>query len=129
MDTDGAAGIDLNGRDFSFYLPVTTTGNGIMRITNTGTLLLPDTADCALDGAFTQDSAAGTVLLGAEIVTTGGQIGFAAPITLTDEVTLDTTNLTATGANISFENTATVNETADGAYDLSLNAGTDGNIT
>ena len=129
VNTNTAAGIDLNGRDFAFYLPVTATGGGIMRISNTGTLLLPDTADCALDGAFTQDVTTGPVLLGAEITTTSDQIAFAGPITLTNAVTLDTTGGSTAGADISFLNTATVNETADGAYDLNLNAGTNGDIT
>ncbi len=129
VNTNDAAGIDLNGRNFAFYLPVTTTGSGIMRISNTGTLLLPDTADCALDGAFTQDVTTGTILLGAEIVTTSDQIALAGPITLTNAVTLDTTGGSTAGADISFQNTATVNETADGAYDLNLNAGTNGNIS
>jgi hypothetical protein len=121
VNTNGAAGIDLNGNNFTFNDTITTTSNGTVTITNAGLLVIAAVADLSLDGAFLQDGA-GPVQTGADIGTSDDDITFNGPVTLTGDVEMDTTG-TAAG-DITFNNTIDM-----GGNNLILDAGSAGNVT
>ncbi|MBY0530107.1 MAG: hypothetical protein K2P51_07980 [Rhabdochlamydiaceae bacterium] len=115
--TSGAAGISLTGNQFQFDQAVTAMGNGGLSIVHTGSLTMPFALH-ALTGNFSE-SGGGAVSLGARIRTSSDTITFADPITLTHDVTLDSTNGgMSAGANVHLINTV------DGPFCLTLVAGT-----
>ena len=116
LNTNGSAGIDLDGSAFAFAAGASTSSGGGLRITNTGSLSLGAAADLNLDGAFAQDGA-GAVSLAGDITTSGDAIGFAGPVTLTGNVALSTG-----GGDIDFANTL------NGNRNITLTAG-GGDIT
>lgn len=111
LNTNAAAGIDLDGNAFAINAGVTTTNGGNVRITNTGNLGFGAAADLDLDGAFAQDGAGGVSLAGS-IATTGDAISFVGAVSLTAAAALN-----SDGGDITFAGTL------DGGQDLSLTAG------
>lgn len=114
LSTSAIAGISLSGSAFTFNNSVTTTGGGVVGITNSGILTVANGTLFNLDGTFTQ-SGAGSVTFGGSITTTNDAISFAAPLTLTAPVALNT----GAGAG-----DITLSGTIDGATTLNLTAGT-----
>src|SRR5262249_35031043 len=53
LNTSLAAGINLSGTIFNFNGPVTTTGNGVVTLVNTGPLTIPSGSNFNLTGNFT----------------------------------------------------------------------------
>ncbi|MBN1914947.1 MAG: filamentous hemagglutinin N-terminal domain-containing protein [Parachlamydiales bacterium] len=109
--TSGIDGISLTGTNFTFQDTVTTTNNGNFEISNSGVLTLPPAAICSISGYFHQ-LGIGAVSLGTQI--NANHIGFNGPVTLTDNVALDTSSY---NAPIDFYNSI------DGNYDLTLTLG------
>ncbi|MBD2537811.1 CHAT domain-containing protein [Coleofasciculus sp. FACHB-SPT36] len=119
LNTNSASGIhlNLNGNNFAFKNPVTTTNNGGVSINNTGTLTIDAAADMNLDGAFSQGGTGGVITAG-DITTTNDTISFSGAVNLTGAVSLNTG---AGVGDISFSNTV------NGTQNLNLAAGT-GNV-
>lgn len=114
LSTTGIGGIQVSGASCSILNNVTTTNSGIVAITHTGTLSIPSTSVMSLDGAFSETGGGG-VSLGGNITTTNDNIAWSDAVTLTHASTLSS----GVGAgNITFASTV------DGAYDLTLTAGT-----
>ncbi|MBS3904607.1 MAG: hypothetical protein KGZ39_04715 [Simkania sp.] len=116
VTTNTSGGISLTGRAFQFNNIVTTTSAGSFTLINSGTASFG--AALNLGGAFTQTGGGG-ISLGANITTNNGSISFAAPVTLTGGVVL---NSGAGSGNI------TLSSTVDGTQALALSGGA-GNIT
>jgi hypothetical protein len=91
------AGEDLtiSAEDVTFHADVTTTDAGSVTIENTG-LLTFDAVQLTLDGAFSQ-SGGGTVETAANITTTGDDISFCDIVTLTGDVTLNSSSSSLAG--------------------------------
>lgn len=85
VDTNTAAGVDLDGTAFTFNDDVTASGSGIFRVTNSGTMTIASGAPIVATGAFSQDGA-GAASIGAGVV--GSGVSFAGASTLTAPVTL-----------------------------------------
>lgn len=85
VDTNTGAGIDLDGTAFTFNDDVTTTGTGIVRVTNAGAMTIASGAPVVAAGAFTQDGA-GAASIGANV--SGSGVSFAGASTLTAPVTI-----------------------------------------
>ncbi|MBD1892674.1 CHAT domain-containing protein [Coleofasciculus sp. FACHB-SPT9] len=117
LNTNSANGIHLNGNNFVFKSPVTTTNSGGVSINNTGTLTIDAAADMNLDGAFSQGGTGGVITAG-DITTTNDTISFSGAVNLTGAVSLNTG---AGVGDISFSNTV------NGTQNLNLAAGT-GNV-
>jgi hypothetical protein len=103
------------------------TVGGAMTVANAGTFTTTDNADLTIAGAF-QQTGNGTSSLGANLTATGG-IAFAKAIALTgtDAVVLATGG--AAGQDITF-GTSTIPAGITGSgQDLTLNAGSDGDIS
>ena len=113
LTTSGLLGIDLTGNAFTFNNTVTASGNGNLTITNSGLLNLTSTAELTLSGRFSQ-LGTGPVQL-ADQISSSELITFAGPVTLAGATSLSTS---AVSSAITFANTV------DGAYDLTLAAGT-----
>ena len=79
--------IDLTGNEFTVNNTITTTGDGIMEITNAGLLTIAGAGDMTLDGSFLQNGG-GTVSTAGNITTTNDDITFNGAVTLTDVVAL-----------------------------------------
>lgn len=130
--TDAALlGLDLTGSAFIFNAPVTAAGDGSVSIVHSSLLDINPLADMRLEGKF-NESGTGSVELAADIVTSGDEIRFGSPVTLTDgavaDVLLDTTAAGNTaGAAITFD--GTVNAQSAGIETLTLNAGASGDVT
>ncbi|HEQ72407.1 MAG TPA: hypothetical protein ENN69_07950 [Spirochaetia bacterium] len=116
LNTNTAAGIDLNGNTYNINASVTTTNNGVVSITNSGVLTIAAAGAMSLAGSFTQDGTS-TVTTAGDITTTGDNISFARAISLTGNVSFGSG---AGGGNITLSNTV------NGANNLTLNAGTGG---
>ncbi|MBX3366323.1 MAG: filamentous hemagglutinin N-terminal domain-containing protein [Phycisphaeraceae bacterium] len=130
VNTNTAAGVDLDGAAFTINDDVSSTSLGIFRVTNAGLLTIADGAPILAAGGFTQDGA-GAVSLGANITTNGQPVSFLRAVTLadtsTDIVTINTTNGGATGgANVTFS--STIDATTAAGQSLSINAGTGGDV-
>ncbi|MEG4916428.1 two-partner secretion domain-containing protein, partial [Microcoleus sp. B7-D4] len=122
VTTNAAGGLNLTGTNFAIENPVTTLNNGTFQVNNSGDLNIATGANILLDGELTQ-SGTGQVNLGSNITTTNDNISFQSPVTLTNNVSLDT----GLGAgDIIFNNT--VEGTTANSQNLTLTAGT-GNIT
>ena len=132
VSTTGGAGSGIAltttaGGTITISNAFTTVAAGAVTITNAGQLSTTALISPG-SGGFTQNGA-GTVLLGANIVTRGGAINFLRAVLLSAGITLDTTNAggVAAGAGITFQNTLGA-QTA-GTQSLTLNGGTGGTIT
>ncbi len=127
LTTNGATGISLTGAAFTFLQNVTTTNNGPVSITNSGTWTASSGKVITSNGSFTQNGS-GNVQLGSSITTTNASpanagISFSgtSPITLTAASTIDSS---IGGGDITFS----TNNPMNGPQSLTLNAGT-GNVT
>jgi len=116
--TSGAAGISVMTNTIVRGGAITTTGGGPLTITNAGPFTSTAAGAMTLEGAFTQNGT-GPVSLGGSIRTSFADITFFSPITLAAATSMDT------GSNSGDIN---LNQTVQGAFDLTLNAGTH-NIT
>ena len=116
VTTSAAGGIALTAQAMTFN-NVTTTGTGVVTLTNGGLLTIASGSAFNLDGAFTQNGA-GSVSLGGSITTTNDAISFATPIVLTATSALNT------GAGLG---NITLSSSVDGAQALTLTSGM-GNI-
>ena len=112
VTTSGSSGISLTGTSFNLG-NVTTTNSGPMTIDNSGPMTIGNGTSLTIDGAFAQ-TGTGTVTLGEAIVTANETISFAAPITLIANSSLNTEG----------SGDITLLQSLDGAYTLSLAAGT-----
>ena len=118
VNTNTAAGIDLNGNNFSINNTVTTTGTGGVTVTNSGLLDIATAGNMTLDGAFLQDGN-GNVQTAADITTTADNITFTGPVAITDDQSI---TLNSAGGNITFINTLD-GEGIDYTENLTLTAG------
>ncbi len=117
LNTVGAGGISLTGANFTFSpaATATTTGGGSMVINNSGLLTANTGANFNLAGGFGQ-TGTGAVTLGNNITTSGGTgIGFSGPVT----IPTGTVTLNSSAGN----NPIALNNTVDGAGNLTLNSG------
>lgn len=110
VDTNTAAGIDLDGTAFTFNDDATTTGSGIFQVTNAGALTIASGAPVIASGAFTQDGA-GAASIGANV--SGSGVSFAGTSTLTAPVTV-----TGAAGGVSFASTL-----ATGGNNLTVTSG------
>ncbi|MEZ5942242.1 MAG: hypothetical protein R3C18_12685 [Planctomycetaceae bacterium] len=115
--------IDLNGQAILLDGNISTGSGGNLSIDNSGQLVVGNAAVFTLDGALDQIGS-GAVSLGGDIATNNATIAFNGPVTLTDDVSLETG---ATGASITFHNT--LDDVAAQAHSIGLNTGTAGDIT
>ncbi|GAB5411007.1 MAG: hypothetical protein ChlgKO_01210 [Chlamydiales bacterium] len=111
LSTDTVSGIVLEGTNFSFQDGVTTTNNGPIVVTNSGTLTVNGAINSSK--AFVQMGAGTNLLAGS--ITAGSPIQFASDISLQGNLLLDTS---ANGTNI------TLSGDVSGAHNLDLIAGT-----
>jgi hypothetical protein len=109
----------LSGTAFNINNSFASTG--VISISNTGTATLSSAGAITAAGGF---STTGVLNIANNIITTGNTIGVGGALTLSGTSTLDTTNggTAPAGANISFSSSI------DGGGNLTLNAGTGGNI-
>lgn len=121
VDDEGLSVTSVSAVEFAG--DVTSTNGGSVEIDNGGNLTLATGTTFQLDGSF-QQTGAGLVTSGADILTTGDAITLASAVTQTAAVALRTTEAgSAVGANISLQ---AVNSAG---FDLNLNAGTGGSVT
>ncbi len=122
IDASRSDGIRLTGTRFRFEGPVSATSGGGMTIWNSGLVEITTDADFVLDGPFSQRGA-GPVLTAGDITTTGDSILFQGPVRLADgaHVTLNTTAMGGSGADIRFA--GTLNGQTAGTAALTLSAG------
>ncbi|MDX2132091.1 MAG: filamentous hemagglutinin N-terminal domain-containing protein [Planctomycetota bacterium] len=115
--------IGLTSATINVNAGATTSAGGTFTATP-GTLLSMTGGNLTLDGAFLKNGA-GTTNLSSSITTTGDLIDFdTGTVTLTSNVALDATNggTSAAGAGVEFAGTV------NGAFNLTVNAGTGGAI-
>ena len=113
--------VDIDTVTGRFDNTVQTTGGGSVTVTNSGGLTIYAAADMTLDGLFNQDGS-GAVSTAGDITTSGDNVSFSGPLTLTGNVALETTSGSASGANI------TIGSSLDGANTLTVDGGTGGNV-
>lgn len=104
VTTTAAPGVNLTANQVVVNAPISVSGAG---------------ATVALTGT---SGGAGAVQLGSNITTAGNPVSITGAAVLTASITIDTTNGVPTGAAISFGGTL------DGAFNLTLTAGTAGNV-
>ena len=128
VDMAGSAmGVQLTTNTITANNTITTVNNGVVTLTNAGLLTL--NGDISADGAVTQNGAGLVSVTGARaITTTGDAVSFATGVTLANpsSLSIDTTSGAAAGNNITFS--STLNGTTAGAQNLTLNAGTGGDV-
>ncbi len=117
LTTNAIGGISLNGAAFTLTGALSSTNGGPCAIQHSGLLTLNAGASSLLSGPFSE-SGAGLVSLSGTLHAEDQTITFNNPITLIGSTTLNSDG----GADI------TIVSAIDGAQDLVLNAGTDGNI-
>ena len=124
--------INTNGGAFSSSgVGFTQSGTGV--ITAGGGVTINHTGAVALGGAITGgavdvNAGAGGISLAGNVITSGDSVRFQDAVTLTGSASIDTTgSSSAAGANITFD--STIEGTTAGAENLTLNAGTGGDIT
>ncbi len=122
-NVDGA--VSLTGTTIQVDQTVTTTNGGSVTIDNSGLLTLSNSASFNLDGVFNQ-TGTGSVSTGADITTTGDAVMFAKAVSLSESITINTTNDSATGASVAFS--MSLDGTTAGTEDLTINAGSAGNV-
>jgi len=114
LNTSAVAGISLSGTALTINGNLITTTLGPVALVNTGALSLTSGASTSITGAFSQ-SGGGTVSLSGTVLTVNTGLSFANAITLAGTTALSTSS----GAgNITFSSTV------DGAFALTLTAGT-----
>ena len=119
--------LDVTAGAVSFDQAVTTTNGGTVEITNSGLLTIAAAADFNVDGTWTQNGAAAVNLAG-DVTTTGDAVSFATAVTLTDNVTINTTGGgNAGGANVTFA--STLDSSLNDGRTLAITAGTAGIVT
>lgn len=123
--TLASGGLDITAGTVDFRNTVTTTAGGGVEISNSALMTTAAAADMNLDGGFIQNGA-GQVRAAGDITTTGDAIQIAGALELDGDVAFDTTNTAAAGATIELE---AVSASAAGVHDLTLNAGTGGDLT
>jgi filamentous hemagglutinin family protein len=107
--------INIAGGTFKDAATFSTTGT----ISITGNVL-----GSLADASLTFTSSASTINVGANVTTAGANINMFAPVVLTANSTWDTTNAGAVAAGADI----TATDSIDGAFDLTLRAGTGGDI-
>ncbi len=115
ITTTTLSGITVSGTVITFNGSVGTSNGGPIVMTNSGLLTIPAGITFTSSGSITQ-SGSGTISLGSNIIS-NGNMQFAAPISLTQPITLNTN-----GGDL------ILSGTVDGNFNLSLTSGT-GNIT
>jgi len=111
LHSTGKDGISLTGNTFFFDGFIKATGGGGFALDNAGAVTTGSNLEVALSGAFNQVGSGGVEFLGT-IATEGQNIAFAAPLTLTGSLALDTGGGTG---DVRFANTV------DGSFPLSVN--------
>lgn len=107
----GSSGITVTGSQFTFDGTIATSGAGPVSITHSGLLTLNSGVVATIGGIFVE-SGAGTVTTAANITTSGHDISFARPVTLSG-----TSTFNSGGGDIVLSNTV------GGAFGLTLTAG------
>lgn len=107
-----AGSLELIGTHFFFSGAVSISNSGGVTVGHSGVLTVTSSADLVIDGPFTQ-SGTGTVSAAGNI--SAASISFGSPVTLKGNTSYDTS---AANGDIDFSSTI------DGAYALTLNAGT-----
>lgn len=107
----GSSGISLTGSQFTFDGTVDTSGVGAVSMNHSGLLTMNSGSVATIGGTFTE-SGGGAVTTAANITSSGQNISFADPITLSGAVTLN-----SAGGDIILSNTV------GGGFDLLLTAG------
>ena len=111
LNTNALNGIQLTGNAFTFNNTITTTGNGIFVLNNTGLATFNAGATGSIASSFTQNGTGSTIL--SSSITTGGAVRFSGPFAVSG-----TGSITATNQPITFFNTV------DGPGNLTLASGT-----
>ena len=128
VNTNAVAGVQVATNAITVNNTITTTGNGVVTFTNSGLLTL--NGNITADGAVTQTGTGlNTITSPRSITTTGDVVSFATGVTLNGAglTNIDTTTGGSTaGANITF--TGSLKGTTSGVENLTLNAGTGGDI-
>ncbi len=122
LNTNAVGGISITGTTINFNSTVATTGTGPFTLVHTGVATFSD--QVTLDGAFNESGVSGTVVLGADITTTGDIIHMVNPVSLSNDVTL-----ISLGANITFDSNITNPGLPTAARSLTITACTGGVIT
>ncbi|MBS0206358.1 MAG: hypothetical protein JSS49_26005, partial [Planctomycetes bacterium] len=132
VTTTSASGVQLTTNQITINAPISTTGDGIVMLTNAG--LLTVNANIAADGAITQDGAGPvTITEPRSMTTTGDAVTFTTAVTLSGSnnvLDIDTTlGGHVTGANVQFQSTVHGSTGGANSESLSIDAGTSGQIT
>lgn len=132
INTTAAAGVQITTNQITLNAPVTTTGTGIVNLTNAG--LLTINGNITSDGAMTQNGAgAVTITAPRTITTTGDAVSFGSAVTLNGSASLLTIDTTigghAAGADVSFLSSLQGSTAGINSEDLTINAGTGGAIS
>ncbi|HTL68934.1 MAG TPA: hypothetical protein VL200_14820 [Lacunisphaera sp.] len=129
VDTNAAGGVSLTGNAQVLNANLTTTNGGPVTFTNAGLLTL--NANVISDGAVTQNGAGSVTITGSRTIsTTSDAVNFLRAVTLNGSgstVAINTTS-SGTGGDITFQSTLDGTTAAPNAEDLTLTAGTAGNI-
>jgi hypothetical protein len=120
VTTSRAAGVNIIGGGITFEQIVTTTGGGGTTVTNAGLLKMDS---MTLSGNFLQQGGGGVQAKGT-LATAGKSVTFTSGLTLSGNLSLDTTDAAAVPGGNDIRLLATV----DGGSDLAMNAGTTGNV-
>ncbi|MEI6105491.1 MAG: hypothetical protein WCR49_00640 [Opitutae bacterium] len=129
VDTSAVGGVSLTGNAQTLNASLTTTNNGPVTFTNAG--LLTINGNVISDGAVTQNGAGAATITGSRTIsTTSDNVDFLRAVTLNGSGSTVAINTAASGpgANITFQNTLNATTAAPNAEDLTLTAGTTGNI-
>ncbi len=120
--TAGTGNVTLNGAVGAVTPLTLLTASGNSIIQNSTVRTTGVTGDIS----YTGTAATNAIQLGGTITTSGGDVSMTGPVLLNANMSIDTTNAFAAGANITFSPSTT---TIDGARTLSLLGGTGGTIT
>ena len=122
VNTNTVQGVQLTGTNLAVNAGITTTGNGVVTVNESGTITIAALGDINADGTVSL-TAGGGISTAGDVSTTNDNVTFASATTLTGSVQISTSG----GAgNIAFNNTLT--GTTAGVENLTLMAGT-GNVT
>ena len=122
VNTSTVQGVQLTGTNLEVHGGITTTGNGVVTVSESNTVVIAATGDIHADGAVSLTAGSGIATAG-DIATTNDNVTFVSAMTLTGSVQINTG---AGAGNVTFQNVLT--GTTSGTEDLSLTAGA-GNIT
>jgi hypothetical protein len=123
VSTTGAGGVSIANDAIALNASLTTTaGNGpVTLIAGNGALTIAAAGDIAAGGTVELTGSSGISTAG-DVTTTGDAVHFNSPTTLTGAIVANTTSGSAAGNSVFFDSTI------DGAFSLTVNAGTAGDV-